>query len=288
MKYQAATILLAGLATAAPIAQTSSLPPSSNDATRAGSILTGLGNGLKGSSFPGATDAGSILSGLGGGLSNSQNTRTDANEVEPPVGTVQKRQSHHAPPPAPTTADLERASSIITGLASGLKGSSFPGAANAGSILQGLGGGLGNGAKVPSKNNSEQTEHTPTAEELQKASSIVGGLGDGMKSTFPGSDGVSSILGGLSNGLQDASKSSPSATPPTPGTKEKRQVSTLPQLGTPEARKSAGEILGGLAKGIGASSIPNNDLVSGILNAVGGGLEAGASLPPAPSVHTGP
>lgn len=273
--------------------QTQSVSPS-NDAARAGSILSGLADGIKGSQFPGSESVSSILNGLGGGLSNSQNTRNGAVDINSLVQSIEKRQTAAASPPPPTTADMQRASSIISGLADGLKGSTIPGASSIASILSGLGGGLGNGAKTaPTMKRQSQPAHPPpTAADMERASSILKGISDGLNKSFPGSTSVASILNGLSGGIKDGAKNAPAAAPaPAPkatdgmaGMKRQTQGTALPPPGTPEARKSAGEILAGLAKGIDNSALPFNDGVAGILNAVGGGLQAAASLPAAPSV----
>ncbi|TID25327.1 hypothetical protein E2P81_ATG04428 [Venturia nashicola] len=223
MKYQAATLLLAGLATAAPVAQ--DVPPTSNEGLRAGgSIVSGVGKGIQDSAIPGANSIASILNGLGSGLSNPQGA------------TKRQIQPAHPPPaahPPPTAADMERGSSILKGLGSGLKGS------------------------------------------------------------FPGSDAVASILSGLSGGLHEGSKNPPSA-PKTTGNSvvetdlnEKRQAPALAPPGTPEARESTAGILHGLASGIQGTNYVGSGVVAGILNGVGGGFDAAASLPPAPSVANG-
>lgn len=263
----------------------SSTSPFSEDAVRAGGILSGLADGLESSSIPGAEAIASILSGLGGGLADPSAIRNGHVDINSLVQRIEKRQSHpaHAPP---TTADMERASSILSGLASGLKGSSIPGGESVSSILQGLGGGLDQGAKVTTAKRQSHPEHPPaTAADMQRASSILNGLGNGMKSTFPGSKSVSSILTGLSGGLQEGAKNAPAnnaaAAPKAP---TKRQTSAVPPSGSPEAAKSAGQILGGLAKGIDGSKIPANTGVAGILESVAGGLNAAGSLPASPVV----
>lgn len=283
--------------------QTQSVTPS-NDAARAGSILSGLADGIKGSQFPGAESVSSILNGLGGGLSNSQNSRNGAVDINSLVQSIEKRQTAAASPPPPTTADMQRASSIISGLADGLKGSTIPGASSIASILSGLGGGLGNGAKTTTVTKRQaqpaqpaQPAHPahppPTAADMERASSILKGVSDGLNKAFPGSTSVASILNGLSGGIKEGAKNAPANSVAAPGAAPKtdggmagmkRQGSVLPPPGTPEARKSAGDILTGLAKGIDNSALPLNNGVAGILNAVGGGLQAAAALPAAPSV----
>jgi hypothetical protein len=59
---------------------------------------------------------------------------------------MEKRQNRPERPP-PTPADMERASGILKGLAGGMKGA-FPGSDGISSILQGVGVGIGNGAKT--------------------------------------------------------------------------------------------------------------------------------------------
>lgn len=200
---------------------------------------------------------------------------------------------------------MQRASGIVSGIANGFKGTSIPGADSISSILSGVGSGLDKGAKTaPTKRQSHPAHpaHPPaTAADMERASSILKGVSDGINKSFPGSSSISSILTGVSGGLKEGAKNPPSASHPQAAapkaagapvadpaaTKEKRQGTALPPPGTPEARKSAAGILQGIAGGFQGTHVPGSGGIAGILNAVGGGLDAASTLPPSPHAANG-
>jgi hypothetical protein len=198
-----------------------------------------------------------------------------------------KTQTHSQYSQVPVSADAARASSILSGLADGLKGSSIPLSGSAASIISGIAGGLGGNPSrtanidvdALSTSNLERRQaqrQPPSSADMERASGILKGLGDGLKGAFPGSDGIGSILQGIGGGLGNGAKVAPTAR----SVEElvKRQLTDLPAIGSPEARKSAGAIIDGLAKGLKGSGLPLGDSLGGLLSGVGSGLTAASNL----------
>lgn len=108
---------------------------------------------------------------------------------------------------------MQRASGILKGLGDGLKGA-FPGSDSIASILQGLGSGLGNGAKAAGNARSieelakRQAAPLPppgTPGARQSSGAIIDGLAKGIKgSGLPGAENLAGILTGVGNGLTAA------------------------------------------------------------------------------------
>ncbi|KAE9983245.1 hypothetical protein EG328_010186 [Venturia inaequalis] len=293
MKYLTASLLLAGLATAAPVAQAPAREPhpqpTAADLERASSILGGLATGFKGSAIPGAGTLASLFSGLSGGLDKGAKVTPTKRQTRPTRPERPDGHREHREHPPPTAADMERASSILDGLSAGFKGTTVPGSGSLASLFSGLSSGLDKGSKNPPSASHPNTPALPKAATTPKAATVPKPATAPKSAAEPKPEAdPSSETAATKEKSAAEPKPEDDSSSETAETKEKRQQTSpiLPAPGTPEARKSAAEILQGLAKGFEGSSIAGNAGIAGILNSVGTGLQAGALLPAAPGASS--